>query len=71
MDYLIYLVDQVDLITLLEALEGQVLIVEGEHRGSHFLVRRYLVRGDDSPGGASGPSGAGTGTDDESPSDPV
>lgn len=37
----------------LEALEGQVLIVEGEHRGSHFLVRRYRVRGDDSPGGES------------------
>lgn len=38
----------------LEALEGQVLIIEGERRGSHFLVRRYRVRGDDEPSGAEG-----------------
>lgn len=38
----------------LAALEGQVLIVEGERRGSHFLVRRYRVRGDDEPAGADG-----------------
>ncbi|OWQ86888.1 hypothetical protein CDN99_19455 [Roseateles aquatilis] len=31
----------------LEALEGQVLIVEGERRASYFLVRRYAVCGDD------------------------
>lgn len=41
----------------LEALEGQVLIVEGERRGSHFLVRRYRVRGDDDPSGAAGAAG--------------
>lgn len=33
----------------LEALEGQVLIVEGERRSSYFLVRRYTVCGDDPP----------------------
>lgn len=31
----------------LEALEGQVLIVEGEQRTSYFLVRRYTVCGED------------------------
>lgn len=31
----------------LEALEGQVLIVEGERRASYFLVRRYTVCGED------------------------
>jgi hypothetical protein len=36
----------------LEALEGQVLIVEGEDRTSYFLVRHYTVCGDDD--GSSG-----------------
>lgn len=31
----------------LEALEGQVLIVEGERRQRYFLVRRYTVCNDD------------------------
>lgn len=31
----------------LEALEGQVLIVEGERRASYFLVRRFTVCDDD------------------------
>ncbi|WP_431260496.1 hypothetical protein ACQ86G_10375 [Roseateles chitinivorans] len=36
----------------LEALEGQVLIVEGERRERYFLVRHYRVGDDDD--GASG-----------------
>lgn len=31
----------------LDALEGQVLIVEGERRERYFLVRHYTVCGDD------------------------
>lgn len=33
----------------LEALEGRVLIVEGERRTHYFLVRRYTVCEDDAP----------------------
>ncbi|WP_431100293.1 hypothetical protein [Roseateles noduli] len=36
----------------LEALEGQVLIVEGERRARYFLVRHYTVCADD--GGSPG-----------------
>lgn len=38
----------------LEALEGQVLIVEGERRASYFLVLRFQVGGDDDAGRAPG-----------------
>ncbi|MDH0864946.1 hypothetical protein [Mitsuaria sp. GD03876] len=37
---------------VLAALEGQVLIVEGERRASYFLVRRHTVCDDDA--GSSG-----------------
>ncbi|WP_377159979.1 hypothetical protein ACFJIX_11150 [Roseateles sp. UC29_93] len=36
----------------LEALEGQVLIVEGERRARYFLVRHYTVCAED--GGSPG-----------------